>query len=54
MKIINTIRFYWDYYIGAFLHAKNNPNYHIDLIYKYPERFKREIKYLEDLKRKDL
>lgn len=51
MKLIKTIRFYWDYYIGAFLYAKDNSNYHIDLILKYPERFKKEIEYLKSKKK---
>jgi len=47
-KVIRALRYYYDYYIGAFLYAKDNPNYHIDIIKKYPERFPNEIRYLKE------
>jgi hypothetical protein len=50
-NIIRTISYYYDYYVGTFIHAKDDPNYHIKVIYKYPERFKNEIQYLEELKK---
>jgi hypothetical protein len=52
-KLIQNIRFCYDYYVGSFLHAYKDKDWHIKIIYKYPEKFKKEIEYIER-KKKDI
>ena len=49
-KIINKLSYYFDYYVGYFLHNQDRKgtlwtNY---MIKKYPEQYYNEIKYLKE------
>ena len=56
-KIIRIIQYYYDYYVGCFFYDHKDYTkdpWHIYIVYKYPERFQKEIEYLKNKSEKVL